>query len=141
MPLDQRECAIGAQNGKRSNSTKSTKNVGANGGAIGAINPAAHGSNGSSVGANGGANGPVVPQVQVKHAERKGVHTARSTDLIFLKSVVTTNTEAQPKKVSVKRRYLRDSILKVILTVQPLLKIKNPKPTLFLSLGLVSSYA
>jgi len=100
MPLDQRECAIGAQNGKRSNSTKSTKNVGANGGAIGAINPAAHGSNGSSVGANGGANGPVVPQVQVKHAETKGVHTARSTDLIFLKSVVTTNTEAQPKKVS-----------------------------------------
>ena len=33
MPLDQRECSIGVQNGKRSNSTKS---VGANGGVIGA---------------------------------------------------------------------------------------------------------
>lgn len=98
MPLDQRECSIGVQNGKRSNSTKS---VGANGGVIGATSiaaPGPNGSNGSSNGGANGANGPVHPQVLIAEADPKGVNSARSTDLIFLKSVVTTNTEAQHKK-------------------------------------------
>jgi len=95
MPLDQRECGNRAHNGKRSNSTKS---VGANGGAIGAPSLVAHGNNGANVGANG-ANGPVVPQVHVAQVDPKGVNSATSTDLLFLKSLVTTNTEAAlPKK-------------------------------------------
>ena len=99
MPLDQRECSIGVQNGKRSNSTKS---VGANGGVVGATSIAAPEPNGSNGGANG-ANGPVHPRVLIADADPKGVNSARSTDLIFLKSVVTTNTEAQHKKVSLKK--------------------------------------
>ena len=35
------------------------------------------------------------------HEEEKGVPGARSTDLIFLKSVVLTNTLERPKKVCV----------------------------------------
>ena len=100
MPLDQRECGNRAHNGKRSNSTKS---VGANGGAIGAPSLVAHGNNGANVGANG-ANGPVVPQVHVAQVDPKGVNSATSTDLLFLKSLVTTNTEAAlPKKVSLNK--------------------------------------
>ena len=95
IPLDQRECVKGAQNG-RSNSTKS---VGANGGAIGAKSLVAHGNNGSNL----GANGPVPPQALSEQADPKGVNSARSTDLIFIKSVVTTNTKAQPKKVSLNK--------------------------------------
>ena len=101
MSLTQRECSIGAQNGKSSNSTKS---IGANGGAIGATSIATTASNGSNGGAHG-ANGPVAPQVLITQADPKGVNSARSTDLIFLKSVVTSNTEAQHKKVSFKRLF------------------------------------
>jgi len=94
MPLDQHECGNGTQNGKRANSTKS---VGSNGDAIGAPSLGFHGTNGASIGANG-ANGPVAPQSQSTHADTKGVNNATSTDLLFLKSLVTTNTETHPRK-------------------------------------------
>ena len=109
MSLIQRECHTATHNGKSPNSTKSVG--GANGGVISATSLATPGSNGSSVGANGangthganganGANGPVTPQVQISQVDAKGVNSARSTDLIFLKSVVSSNTEAQHNKVS-----------------------------------------
>jgi len=111
MSLIQRECHTATHNGKSPNSTKSVG--GANGGVISATSLATPGSNGSSVGANGangthganGANGPVTPQVQISQVDAKisqvdakGVNSARSTDLIFLKSVVSSNTEAQHNK-------------------------------------------
>ena len=67
-----------------------------------------NGSNGSSVKKNGSsvmANGPVVAEVEVQEshgeeeADTEEVTAARSTDLIFLKSVVLTNTLERPKKV------------------------------------------
>ena len=67
-----------------------------------------NGSNGSSVKKNGSsvmANGPVVAEVEVQEshgeeeADTEEVPAARSTDLIFLKSVVLTNTLERPKKV------------------------------------------
>ena len=52
------------------------------------------------------ANGPVVAEVEVQEsqggeeeADTEEVPAARSTDLIFLKSVVLTNTLERPKKV------------------------------------------
>ena len=67
-----------------------------------------NGSNGSSVKKNGSSvmsNGPVVAEVEVQEsrgeeeADTEEVPAARSTDLIFLKSVVLTNTLERPKKV------------------------------------------
>lgn len=90
-----------------------------NGGALlsppnGANNTAANGAglkaNGSSVkknGANVAANGPITSEIHeleeiqedtTDHEDEKGVPGARSTDLIFLKSVVLTNTLERPKK-------------------------------------------
>ena len=82
--------------------------------------------NGSSFKKNGSnitANGPITSgsendELQEIHenepdgADEKGVPDARSTDLIFLKSVVLTNTLERPKKVCVSNFLLLPQILR-----------------------------
>ena len=64
-------------------------------------------------------NGPITSEIHeleeiqedaTDHEDEKGVPGARSTDLIFLKSVVLTNTLERPKKVCVSNFLLLSSI-------------------------------
>ena len=56
-----------------------------------------NGSGPTSNGSNVTRNGPVPPNIA--NDEAKSIQNARSTDLIFLKSVVASNTLERPKQV------------------------------------------